>query len=109
MKIRCENCGRIINHNKQWRYCPLCGKNLKYGKEITGEEAVIDAVSKYETLCLSCTRAYALPDPQGCAFFRKVGDDIEYTPFTDCIVFISKGYKQFKVTKCSDYKPERVQ
>ena len=57
------------------------------------------------SLCWTCTRAYALPDPEGCGFHRRERRRV----FEDAIIKKRADqdgctYKTFTVTKCKQYE-----
>jgi len=54
-----------------------------------------------ESLCWTCLRAYALPDPQGCAWIRKQEHVWDRA--------INRGNGFFIVTNCSQYKPSPLE
>jgi hypothetical protein len=58
-----------------------------------------------ESLCWSCTRAYAFPDPKGCAFHRKEHKEV----FDEAIISLrvyhpGSHYKVVCVTRCRYYE-----
>jgi len=66
-----------------------------------------------DTLCCTCARAYALPDPDGCAFHRrKPNGKIEDMPFQESRIKKDKIFRKKKiyvydlyvVTKCDNYR-----
>ena len=62
-----------------------------------------------ETLCASCARAYARPDPAGCAFHRRdyLTREIEGHPYTQHKVRRITGvHNAVVVQKCPDYRAD---
>lgn len=63
-----------------------------------------------ETLCATCTRAYARPDPAGCAFHRRdyVTREIEGHPYSRAkMVYRSQGDTPIIVLECEQYQKDQ--
>lgn len=61
---------------------------------------------KTETLCATCARAYARPDPAGCAFHRRdyISREIEGHPYSKAKI-VNRGHddKAIIVQECDDH------
>lgn len=107
--------------------CPVCGKKFRAKSNFhvycTVECRKVQEDKRREqkkpkivtqSLCWTCARAYALPDPAGCAFHRRtVNGEIEGFPYL--LAKESRRYYKvgewiivYTVQKCADYATGRA-
>lgn len=112
------------------RTCPVCGKEFLFkvhnqiycsAKCRHRQEWLVKSQQKAQkrpnpkqSLCWTCARAYALPDPAGCAFHRRTASgEIEGLPYTQAKES-RRSYRDgeylvvYTVQECADYATGRA-
>ena len=60
-----------------------------------------------ESICWTCARAYARPDPEGCGFHRREHEHVfEAVKIEDRVNAAHEPMQVFLVTKCRSYRQE---
>jgi len=112
------------------RTCPVCGKEFRFkvGNQIYcsakcrhRQEWLVKSQQKAhkkpnpnQSLCWTCARAYALPDPAGCAFHRRTASgEIEGFPYllakeSQRYYKVGEWITVYTVQKCADYATGRA-
>lgn len=112
VKQACASCNEDIVPQASWRFCPKCGSQISLKGEIPRVRKIENLIGLLESLCFRCSRAYALPDPEGCAFHRRDSKrNIEGIPYSKAFV-IEKTLQDesfaayVTVVECPDFRKD---